>query len=73
MTATSAVMHGHPVSQVIKFTEDNQVEMIVTGSRGLPVAKVLLVGSISEAITKRVKCSVLVVLWSVIAWPTIEK
>ena len=61
VTATSAVLHGHPVSQIIKFAEDNHAEMIVTGSRGLHGAKGLMVGSISEALTKRAKCSVLVV------------
>jgi nucleotide-binding universal stress UspA family protein len=61
VTATSAVLHGHPVSQIIKYAEEHHAEIIVTGSRGLHGAKGLLVGSVSEALTKRAKCSVLVV------------
>jgi nucleotide-binding universal stress UspA family protein len=60
--ARSAVLHGHPVAQIIKFAEDCNADLIVTGCRGLHVgAKGLLVGSTSEALTKRAKCSVLVV------------
>jgi nucleotide-binding universal stress UspA family protein len=61
VVARSAVLHGHPVAQIIKFAEDHHADLIVTGSRGLHGAKGLLVGSISEALTKRAKCSVLVV------------
>ena len=61
VSAGSAVLRGHPVSQIVKFAEDNHADIIVTGSRGLHGAKGLLVGSISEALTKRAKCSVLVV------------
>jgi nucleotide-binding universal stress UspA family protein len=61
VVARSAVLHGHPVAQIIKFAEDHHADLIVTGSRGMHGAKGLLVGSISEALTKRAKCSVLVV------------
>jgi nucleotide-binding universal stress UspA family protein len=61
VVARSAVLHGHPVAQIIRFAEDHNADLIVTGSRGLHGAKGLLVGSISEALTKRAKCSVLVV------------
>jgi nucleotide-binding universal stress UspA family protein len=61
VVSRSAVLHGHPVAQIIKFAEENHADMIITGSRGLHGAKGLLVGSISEALTKRAKCSVLVV------------
>ncbi|HEY3419947.1 MAG TPA: universal stress protein [Methanomassiliicoccales archaeon] len=61
VVARSAVLHGHPVAQIIKYAEDHRADLIVTGSRGLHGAKGMLVGSISEALTKRAKCSVLVV------------
>ena len=61
VSAGSAVLHGHPVAQIVKFAEEHHADMIITGSRGLHGAKGLLVGSISEALTKRAKCSVLVV------------
>ena len=61
VSASSAVLHGHPVAQIVKFAEDNHADLIVTGSRGLHGAKGLLVGSISEALTKRARCSVLIV------------
>ena len=61
VVARSAVLHGHPAAQIIRFAEQNQADLIVTGCRGLHGAKGLLVGSISEALTKRATCSVLVV------------
>jgi nucleotide-binding universal stress UspA family protein len=62
VVARSAVLHGHPVaSPIIQFAEDHNADLIVTGCRGLHGAKGLLVGSVSEALTKRAYCSVLVV------------
>jgi nucleotide-binding universal stress UspA family protein len=61
VSAESAILHGHPVSQIIRFAEEKDAGMIVTGSRGLHGAKAMLVGSISEALTKKARCSVLVV------------
>ena len=61
VVATSAVLHGHPVAQIIKYAQDRDADLIVTGSRGLHGAKAMLVGSISEALTKKARCSVLVV------------
>lgn len=62
VVARSAVLHGHPVaSPIIQFAEDHNADLIVTGCRGLHGAKGLLVGSVSEALTKRAACSVLVV------------
>lgn len=62
VAARSAVLHGHPVaSPIIQFAGDHNADLIVTGCRGLHGAKGLLVGSVSEALTKRAACSVLVV------------
>jgi nucleotide-binding universal stress UspA family protein len=62
VVARSAVLHGHPIAfPIIQFAEDHNADLIVTGCRGLHGAKGLLVGSVSEALTKRAVCSVLVV------------
>ena len=62
VVARSAVLRGHPVaSPIIQFAEDHNADLIVTGCRGLHGAKGILVGSVSEALTKRAACSVLVV------------
>jgi nucleotide-binding universal stress UspA family protein len=60
VVARSAVLHGQPVAEIIRFAEQNHADMIVTGCRGLHGARGLLVGSVSEALTKRAICSVLV-------------
>jgi nucleotide-binding universal stress UspA family protein len=61
VVARSAVLHGQPVAEIIRFAEQNHADMIITGCRGLHGAKGLLVGSVSEALTKKAACSVLVV------------
>ncbi len=62
IAARSAVLRGHPVaSPIIQFAEDHNADLIVTGCRGLHGAKGILVGSVSEALTRRAACSVLVV------------
>jgi nucleotide-binding universal stress UspA family protein len=60
IAARSAVLRGHQVaSPIIQFAEDHNAELIVTGCRGLHGAKGILVGSVSEALTRRAACSVL--------------
>ncbi len=61
VAARSAVLHGHPATQIVNYAHRNGAELIVSGCRGLHGPKGLFVGSTSEALTKRAGCSVLVV------------
>ena len=52
---------GAPAAVILEFAEQLNVDLIVMGSRGLGVVKGVLLGSVSQYITERAKCPVLVV------------
>ena len=52
---------GSPAVAILDFAADNEMDMIVMGSRGLGVVKGVLLGSVSQYIVEQAKCPVLVV------------
>ena len=52
---------GAPAAVILEFEEKLNADLIVMGSRGLGVVKGVLLGSVSQYITERAKCPVLVV------------
>ena len=52
---------GAPAAVILEFEEKLNAELIVMGSRGLGPVKGVLLGSVSQYITERAKCPVLVV------------
>ena len=52
---------GSPVVVILDFAMDNDMDLIVMGSRGLGVVKGVLLGSVSQYIVEQSKCPVLVV------------
>ena len=48
-------------SVILDFAMDNDMDLIVMGSRGLGVVKGVLLGSVSQYIVEQSKCPVLVV------------
>jgi nucleotide-binding universal stress UspA family protein len=52
---------GHAVEKILKTAMKQNFNLIVLGSRGLSTLKGILMGSVSEGVTKNASCPVLVV------------
>lgn len=52
---------GSPAAVILEFEESLNADLIVMGSRGLGLVQGVLLGSVSQYITERAKCPVLVV------------
>ena len=52
---------GSPAVVILDFAAANDIELIIMGSRGLGIVKVVLLGSVSQYIVEQAKCPVLVV------------
>ena len=52
---------GSPAVVILDFAENNNIDLIVMGSRGLGVVKGVLLGSVSQYIVEQAKCPVMVV------------
>jgi nucleotide-binding universal stress UspA family protein len=59
--ATSGLLRGDAATEIIEYTERNQIDLIVAGSRGLSKVRRLLLGSLSRKLVHYAGCSVLVV------------
>jgi nucleotide-binding universal stress UspA family protein len=51
---------GHPVERIIAVAEDEKVDLIVLGSRGLGGFERFLLGSVSEGVLRHAHCPVLI-------------
>lgn len=54
-------LSGNPAQQIIKFAEDNKVDLIIMGNRGLGAFSRTFLGSVSNKVINHSKISVLVV------------
>jgi nucleotide-binding universal stress UspA family protein len=54
-------LRGNAAAEIIKFAEQNTVDMIVMGTHGRSAALQLLLGSVAEAVVRSANCPVLVV------------
>ena len=55
------LVEGHVVEEILKAEREGDFSLIVIGSRGLSNIKELLMGSVSEGVTRNAPCPVLVV------------
>jgi len=55
------VLVGNPAKEIVEFAMNLGVDLIVAGTRGRSPAKELYLGSVSNALTHRAPCSVLIV------------
>ncbi|MEK4521957.1 universal stress protein [Psychrobacillus sp. FSL W7-1493] len=55
------ILHGNPGPEIVKFANDNHVDLLVIGSRGLNSLQEMVLGSVSHKVIKRVQCPALVV------------
>lgn len=65
--ATPRVLVGNTINsvsdQILKFAKDNQVDMIIMGSKRLErrISKVKALGSVSRGVSERASCPVLII------------
>ncbi|MGQ9744174.1 MAG: universal stress protein [Candidatus Bathycorpusculaceae bacterium] len=55
------LVEGHPVDQIVKTCRESKFDLIVMGARGLSRVKEILLGSVSDGVTRHACCPVLVV------------
>jgi nucleotide-binding universal stress UspA family protein len=61
INATTVLRRGDAATEIIDYVGDNQVDLIVAGSRGLSNFKSLWMGSVSRKLVHYSNCSVLIV------------
>ncbi len=57
----SAVVWGHPASEICRFARENGVDLIVIGSHGRAGIREALLGSVSHSVANRALCPVTIV------------
>lgn len=55
------ILHGTPGPEIVKYANENKVDIVVIGSRGLNVLQEMVLGSVSHKVMKRVQCPALIV------------
>jgi len=56
-----AVRRGHPANQILRFSDAYSPQLIVLGTRGVTGAKGILMGSVSTAVSRKARASVMLV------------
>jgi nucleotide-binding universal stress UspA family protein len=57
---TETLTSGDPASEVLRIADEDAVDLVVLGARGLGVVQRLLLGSVSEAVLHDAQCAVLI-------------
>lgn len=55
------ILHGEPGPAIVEYTNKNNFDLVVIGSRGLNALQELVLGSVSHKVAKRANCPVLIV------------
>lgn len=55
------ILHGDPGPAVVDYTNKNNFDLVVIGSRGLNALQELMLGSVSHKVAKRANCPVMIV------------
>jgi nucleotide-binding universal stress UspA family protein len=50
-----------PADEIMKTAQEENVDLIVVGSRGLTEVKAFLLGSVSSKVSHRSKCPILII------------
>lgn len=61
ITARTRLAMGEPADVVVDVAEEEKAELIILGTRGLNLAKRIVMGSVSSSVLHHAPCSVLVV------------
>ncbi|BDH60024.1 universal stress protein [Lysinibacillus sp. PLM2] len=54
-------LHGTPGPEIVKYANEQKVDLVVIGSRGLNGLQEMVLGSVSHKVMKRVQCPALIV------------
>ena len=57
----TTILQGEPGPALVKYANENKIDLIVLGSRGLNALQELVLGSVSHKIAKRANCPVMIV------------
>ena len=52
---------GHVVEEIVKACREGEFDLVVIGARGLSKMKAMVLGSVSDGVTRHAYCAVLVV------------
>lgn len=55
------ILHGEPGPTIVEHVNNNEIDIVVIGSRGLNVLQEFVLGSVSHKVAKRANCPVLIV------------
>jgi nucleotide-binding universal stress UspA family protein len=55
------LLEGHAVQEIVRVAKEGNFDLIVIGARGLSKIKVILLGSVSDAVIHHATCPVLIV------------
>jgi nucleotide-binding universal stress UspA family protein len=55
------MIHGNPGSEIVKYANSNNVDLVIIGSRGLNSLQEMVLGSVSHKVMKRVQCPAMIV------------
>ena len=55
------ILHGYPGPTIIDYANNEKIDLVVLGSRGLNSLQKMMLGSVSHKVVKRVNCPVLIV------------
>ena len=55
------LLRGNPAEEIVKYAQENDVDLIVMGSHGLGYVKGMLVGSVSRKICHLAHCDCYIV------------
>lgn len=61
LTARTRLAMGEPADVVVDVAEEEKADLIILGTRGLNLAKRIVMGSVSASVLHHAPCSVLVV------------
>jgi len=54
-------LHGRVQQQILEYGEENKIDLIIIGSRGLGAIKGMMLGSVSQYVMQHATCDVMVV------------
>ncbi|MGG1215376.1 universal stress protein [Micromonospora provocatoris] len=55
------ILRGRPGPEIVKYANEQKVDLVVIGSRGLNALQEMVLGSVSHKVMKRVNCPALIV------------
>jgi nucleotide-binding universal stress UspA family protein len=61
LSAVTTTVLGHPVMEILRYADDNKVDLIVMGTHGRGPLGHVVMGSVAERVVRKAPCPVLTV------------